>query len=329
MSSLLKTRKSNLTATSGKLSENFKQFTEWYESFCKKHGSRPEYIGKDFFDDIQNNHAEIRKVLGGIRTNTNFELKEVYSKGDEDVIFNLTNDIYSIFPNYFYESEIDDVDFLVPKLPCGMKCSKHVLQYARDKKVLHSYDNYRYDSRQSATKALEKVVEKLGQEWSKCKVRNQKLTSTITTAAKAFILLGHYGPDSDSCFYEHGSNRACKLLLASCKNSFVFLARDGDSKANEPEDSKSTLARMWGWFNPKDRVVNFCNLYADSHDLPTGNIRELCKLQSAKILGVNPKDVKLAQENITINADVYHNECENDWSFYTGDKCSPQVLLEP
>ncbi len=294
-------------------------FVSWFGDFVDTFGgSRPENYNK-WFDMVEENHVQIRRLLGGVKKHFVVKITDKVADADEDACEPMVNAITKNLPYYLSDYGMVKADLLKPMIS-GIKTSKHISYYLASRRP-----------GVKEKKEVETAIAKLGEEWAKSKTVEQEITCTITTDPKAFCLLGHYGPDNCSCFRQTAGNARHKYNLGAISNTFVVLFRSGNIVVDEPQNSKNTLARMWGFYNPKDDVLNFCNYYKD-RDLTDGNAIEALRQVCADMLEVDEKKIKRADQMIRkgVGVEVWLNSnAVQNWSFYESDKSMDYQYLNP
>jgi hypothetical protein len=302
------------------LKETWSDFEEWYYNFIAKFGGYEPANLRNWFDIVQEKHIDLREQIGGIRTHTTYELPEYQGPADAKDCEKLISRIKEIMPRYLRDSKLTEEHLLSGSMPNGMRTSKHIIRYAGSK----------YDMSLEHRSELMKIISALGEKWANAKTTSQEITVTISTSAKGFASIGHYGPDNISCFKQSGSNASNKYALGRLKNTFVVLLRESITRVHEPIDSKSTFARLWGFFNPDENVVNFCNYYPVAGFME-GNAFEACKLEAATMLGCSVEDINCEKNKIYVPSakNIYHNnkETQPNWSFFIGDKTIDTQVL--
>jgi hypothetical protein len=293
--------------------EEFDDFSAWFDSFQNTVGyshAKP-WNTEEWFNSVQDGHSEIRRTMGGISTVMKHEIEEMQKPATKENC----DDIIAKLADHIRLSDVglSKQSLLVPYTPKGMKVSKAIAQHMSD-----------YDLDSGTKKAVNALLEKLGQQWAKAKTVKGTLYSKIDTATAAFVLLGHYGVDHMSCFKVDGKNEEDKFVLAGQDNTFIFLA-SSKSDFGHYANQESILSRAWGFYDIREKTVNFCNIYVDKKFV-LSNILEACREQSAKLLKEEVGDVKMAEDMIEIDAEVFHNNKAQNWTFYTGKKPDKQVL---
>lgn len=307
------TKKRPAKKTKFQSDETFSEFNTWYSEFCDRHGhALPRMISLEaWFDLVNLSHEEIREAIGGIRSYNVFDIESGLSPASMDKCRPIIDRLNRILPNYKYYYGFDDGIFLNQYIQYGgreIKLTKHIMNYAHAMGVGYN------------EKDLNKVFADLGEQWAQAKPVKDTVHMYVSTSCRAFVLLGHYGPDNHSCFNNRGCNRTHKFNLGQSDNTFVALFRRKPCRVPDPINSDATLARMWGFYSKKQKTVNFCNYYErlraqDRFTLRA--LREACQMQAAKILGIPSGDVKLSERVIRItNNKAFHN-CSGlvNWTF--------------
>ena len=295
------------------LVEDFREFKDWYDRFLRVNVAyeiyKPPHL-PTWFDAVQDAHLEIRRHIDGMSITGKYELNDVQRPAEFSDCKPIIAVIENLLPMYLNDFYLGRHDLLLPNISRyrGVKTGKHITEYA---------DKIQLDP--DKRKQLNKALSDLGNEWAKCRVKRETVFTTLSTEAKAFMLLGHYGADDGSCFRQGGAKNSNKYNLAECENTFVFLVHK-DSNTGV-ESSSQNSARAWGFFNIKERVVNFSNLYVGKY-FSQGNAIELMRLQAASLLNANPDEVKVAKSLVdrTPGVSIHLNHGEDTSSFYVGDK---------
>jgi hypothetical protein len=322
--------KKAIESTVDRFVENYEEFEQWHNSF--ESGTRYNYCcSRTWFDHVQERHQELRKTIGGIRIHSALELKDYQRAASESSCRVTIDQIVGLLPGYLGFYGLNRRDFLVPTLPSGMRIGKHLIFYAERIAKLN----------REQIQTLNNLIARLGEHWANARTTKQTIHTTLTTSAKGFVLLGHYGPDNGSCFGQTSANVSHKYNLAERENTFVLLIKNNKGRVDEPQNSQNTIARMWGFYksNINGGTVNFCNFYARNSqydNLLNGNALEICRQQAAGILKVETKSIKHTENAISIAGTnhiphqykpIWHNStAKQNWTFYTGDHIETQFL---
>lgn len=302
-------------------SESLSEFMEYYKSFAERHGDN--HLDLDlWFARVQKYHQNIREKIGGIRHSYTIKL----SNNDKEIVFTPEEAIYNVWRSIYnlcdsesgnrYSKSMKIVDELIKDgiLPKGFESSYIIDSHSRKRKsskiILDKFNKLKLFE-------LESIVSKFGQFWTKSIIplecKDLEVDINLTTSAKAFILLGHYGPDSDSCFNSNGDNWDNKFTLGQTEDTFVILISDPQTKKN--------LARLWGWYSKEIEALHFCNIYRRGSKLMHDGVvfAILCDLYQ-KIFNKPPIRIFDA---IEVKTGIYHNEKSFDISL-----CSSMPIIK-
>lgn len=290
--------------------EDKNDFIQWHEELleCVGEGSALyELDVENWFHKVQTSKKNLRLHIGGVSLSLKLDIDEykipINSAAADGIIVKLMG----LIPDYFDTNRISLKDLYDSTFPSGIKVSTSISKYL----------NY-IRATQQITKEVNATLSRLGECWSKTKVVKQSLYAHLDTSCKAFVLLGHYGPDNDSCFRHGSGSEWNKITLAEKTNSFVFLLSENNIKDIDKEDN--ILVRMWGFITgkPNFEVINFCNYY-HAPGMLEGNAFDSCRRVSAHLLGVSPDEVICTKNAIEVsNSGVYHNKRTHqpNWSFH-------------
>jgi hypothetical protein len=298
--------------------EDFAAFDKWWKKYQQSPLCDADYIPEggveSWFSEVQSSHKAIRELIGGIYYDENIQCetyqKSATTKRAQSLIKQICGLVnidnggdYEIYDNVT-DDYIQSDDLLFPSMPNGMRTGKWLAAKAKALKL----DAYRIET-------LNDLTGKLGQEWALSKTKKQEVNCRLTTAASAFLKLGDYGPDRDSCYA--GCQSYC-WTLAMADNSFVLLLRDKSLEDKEENEHQKNLARMWGFYNEDDETLNLCNYY-NGDDVNRGNTFDICKTLAENILGCK---VECHENQIHIAASIaYHNiHGTVNWTFANAKK---------
>lgn len=297
--------------------ESYETFSKWSNSFFERYGGmRPRL--PNWFNDVQKAHEDIREIIGDVRSSTIVEVEGFQGTPDVDACKPIIDAIFNKLPYLYGDTPIRKEHLFSPTLSNGRKTGKALLQYAE------RYSKVQYPDPNIAKAFLDILnndVAKLGEQWAKVKTTDQEVVCLITTAAKAFVALGHFGPDNNSCWGQSGGNCNHKYLLGTIPDTFVCLIKTTSSRVEEPLDSKTVLGRLWGFI--RNDIVNFCNFYP-APGFCEGNALEICRGAAASILGEHPEDISVLKDKIVVPQErgIWHNHKpgQPNWSFYKKGK---------
>lgn len=302
--------------------DTWQSFSEWIVGFRKKHeGYFPSNLEK-WFNRVESSHNDLRKRIGGIRKQVFYKLSSAQNPISKKDAEPYVRDIMEIVPQYLNGYGFTEDVFLLPTIQQGthsvFKTGKHIRTYAsshvRDQRVAG-------DSKPKLAR-LDKALSELGNLWAKARTSESELEATLSTSAKSFVLLGHYGPDSDSCFRNGSDKTNHKFVLGQTPNTFAFSI----SKRHPTKPKNINVFRAFGWID--NNVVNFVNPYLLA-GFAEGDAIETMRRVSSEILN---EDVDVTEDACLIagtgeaNNGIYNNPYGR-WSFTTkGRKIGPQTL---
>jgi hypothetical protein len=286
--------------------EDFNDFTKWYKALVAVYGGYEPKNQEVWFDLVQDSHVELRRKIDGVQSIIKHDIKEFQKPLSPQVYGRFTTALDKILPGFFgYPGENARSDFATPYNFKGIKHSKIVTRYIE---LYCQFNN-------TIKKDVDKILEQLGQKWANGKTQSMTLYSRLDTTARGFAQIGHYGVDRDSCFKQNGCHNHDKYNLGGLDNTFVLLL----SECGNFDNIDNICGRMWGFYKPRNKTVNFCNLYVDK-GFSRGNAVEVCRQHSARILGVEENELTMVEDLIEIKSPVYHNTNSQNWTFYIGDK---------
>jgi hypothetical protein len=235
--------------------DSFEDFEEWYtKKFIPRNGGYTPNHRSSWIKRIDTTHEKLRKFLGGFRFERKYELKSQQQTAKKSDVESIINSILKIVPDYLeYYTYTTDV-FLLPTIPQGTHSAIRVGKHVKT----HAEQRLRSDpERAEKLKNLDKLISKLGEAWAKSRTNDIELEINLTTSPKAFTLLGHYGPDQDSCFRQGSDKTQHKYTLAQSRNTFVIVI----SKFDEKKGKIKNLARCYGFTNDAFTIFNCSNYY--------------------------------------------------------------------
>ncbi len=228
------------------------EFQKWYDNFYSiNKGLR---IYDSWFNQVEENHHDLRKFLGGINVSRKVEIDRDDDSIEYRYIKDLVENLIFAIPEYFYENPINPTAFRSPMTMIGSRKMRWttVISFWIDKKIKlgASLDK----------KAVDKILSKMGEVWAANRLKKEEIYVNIGTAAEDFVLIGHYGPDNKSCFKQGGQHQIDKYILGAAPNTFVLLL------SHEPTRSIGKIeGRLWGIANPSLNVFNVCNSYLNEN----------------------------------------------------------------
>jgi hypothetical protein len=239
------------------------EFFDWFEKFIRRNkGHHPQNMTL-WYDQVERGHRDLRKFIGGIRIDKEVCLKNQQGKATKAEVDPIIDEILKIVPgyleNYGYTRDI----FLEPVIAHGThnatKTSRHVRTYAE-----FIFKNSA--ARENSLKLIDKLLSDLGTIWGRARTVEEKLEVTLSTSPKVFTLLGHLGPDEDSCFRQGSDKTLHKYCLGQTANTFVLVI----SKFVPEKQKVKQVARAFGFVDPTFSVFSFGNYYF-KHGFTEGN----------------------------------------------------------
>jgi hypothetical protein len=274
--------------------EDANKFEEWFDNFVTDNGGG--YKPNDnWFNNVQKAHKNLREFLGGDKKTMLVDLKANQKAADEAKVKPLIEDLFKTWPSL--DSFVHDKnDLLRPIINVdgkGIKTGKAIMRWA---------DDYLIDK--DTKNKLNNIISKLGSGWAHAKSVECQLTVMLSTTAKAFCLLGHLGPDEESCFAAGGCNDDHKFVLGQTENTFVLLVK---------ENGKN-IARFWGFATPDRKIFTLSNMYLAA-GASEGSIFEAIRHFFGGLLRVDVSKIKEYNDIAKIGEGIYFNG--DTWSFTT------------
>lgn len=288
--------------------DSYNEFAEWSARFKTHHQGFFPFDLQRWWKECEKNHADVRNFLGGIRREAVYKLKSQQNAINKKEAQPIIDGLLKLCPNYLVDYGYTDDIFLIPYIQQGthqaFKTGKHFKTYAE---MRVSGD---------ALKEIDNLLAKLGELWARARVSDTELEITLSTSPKSFMLMGHYGPDSDSCFRNGSDKTDDKFVVGQTKNTFTISI----SKAR-PGKKNINVARCFGFFNDNFTIANLCNYY-NSPGFLEGDGLEVIRLLLQELW----KDqVEFHEGKVNIlygkpyhrQLGIYHNPYGN-WSFSKG-----------
>lgn len=291
---------------------SLQDFQNWLNSgFLKRNpdGWMPPSLDL-WYSTIDKNHVKIREILKNKIVQKSYQLTSIQKPIDinNEIVVKHIDRLEALDPKLLKNLGLTREDFQYPVLATGThnarKLSKVLSSYFKD---LH-YSNY------NTLAEVDKIISNLGEIWAKHKTNSCNLEITISTNAKAFTLLGHYGPDKDSCFRQGSTSPYDKYIFAQSKDTFVISV----SKPNEKKKHKrENVARALGWFDNGFHVRN----YYFAPGFQEGDFLSLLEMCFSELL--NTKVV------MNENCALLSNAEYNGWTFYQNNYGNWSFGIDP
>lgn len=235
-------------------SDDNTKFLTWFGDFIGRHeGFKPSNVSR-WFDRVEKSHTSLRALLGGTRFEKKIKIKSQQGSLNPEDVYDEVNVINQLLPGFLNYHGYDASVLLTPNINQGSHSSTRIA------KTIQTYAAKQVKDRRLTTNGLQEIetmLSKLGEKWGKARTSDIELDVTITTSAKAFALLGHYGPDIDSCFRQGSERPIQKYVLGQTDNSFVCLISQHDKVKNKDR----VVSRSFGFFTDELKIAHFCNYY--------------------------------------------------------------------
>ncbi len=289
--------------------DTFEEFEKWLGNFLERNKGYCPHNIKKWWTKVEASHTNIRQKLGGVRKEYLFDIKSQQTPASKKDVDPIADEILRLVPGYLEGYQLTRDVFLLPTITQGthsaFKLTKHIKGYADQlyKQGVLSELNY---------KGLEKPLSKLGEVWAKAKTSEIQLEATISTSAKAFVLLGHYGPDPDSCFRNGSDKTRDKFVLGQSPDTFVISI----SKKKENKDKFVNVSRCFGFLssNYSQTCLNTMNYYA-TPGFAEGDGIEVLKRIASDIL---QDEVELHENIVEVTEGYVFQNPYGRWSFSKG-----------
>lgn len=227
---------------------------------------------KYFFDKNKLVHKELIDKMGGTDIlNISMSVEDGQAKLHEDrcnhyqkLFCNLDRG-FSNVPVHYFESP------LVPTTRNDRnpaRVTKYIKKIARDL----------WGKNKDLDDQVDKILSDLGGEWKNNQSKKGEYNVTISCTPRAFVLLGHYGPDESSCFRQGSSGTLDKWVYGQSPNTSVITI---DS---ELDGERENICRILAHFNFEQGSVLIHNCYFIK-GVDIGTMYTLVQKTCEKILG--------------------------------------------
>jgi len=286
--------------------EDYDAFQQWMTEFVHKNGGIVPT--RQWFDEVQDHHQRLRQFLGGVRKDIQVDAEycattvtaSVEKRGLE-ILLKLAETgspnygnlkqfgvlsrarIYRNDDGYGFDFAVLDKNIQHGVRPSQELVTSIMKQFLQPTIQLapHRFISTTKFLSQAAverTKEQLSLISELGKLHGEVKKKGDRLTARVSTSAKAFMLLGHCGPDKNSCFGQSGGRQLDKLALGMSNETFVIVLY----KEDKP------VARAWGQVQHDGKetmVVHVCNVY--SKNIPCGVVEAALKDVAVFLTGNN------------------------------------------
>jgi hypothetical protein len=299
------------------------EFEQWFFSdFIKRNGGvYPKNI-KRWLSTLDERHERIRKVLGGDRVDMSISAQAVKMAASGPEYEEIVDELVSLFPSYLQDNQLDRNAFASPTIPRGshnaIKISKHFMSYAGRR-----LEEFPAAVAKQTIERANKCFSKLGAVWGKSSNNEVCASVTISTTPRAFALLGHYGPDQESCFRQGSDKTLDKYVVGQTPETFVATISMPSEKA--PSKHRN-VARAIGFLSPRsDYIFNTFNYYF-TPGLAEGDAIALLTKAFGQLVG-REKCVFL-ERYLAIEQGVFVNDYAR-WTFNFSDGPTDAQELSP
>lgn len=289
------------------------EFFDWLnKSFLTRHGGFFPKFQDRWYNNVEDTHKDLRELIGGVRLNKQITINSKQNPAPINQYGDLADGICKVLPEYLDFYGFDKSIFALPSIPQGnhnvIKLSKHIFNHA----------NVRYHNgllQSDDLRKIDKLISELGTVWSKNKCNSMTVDVSLSTSHKAFALLGHLGPDNNSCFNQQSDKPQHKYTLGQSKDTFVITV----SQYNKEKGKDKNLARCIGFLSYNKKVFHTSNFYF-AEGFCEGDFLEILK-EFFKSFWQD--EVTVAENVNSITNKFYQNEY-GIWSFGKGS-----IRIEP
>lgn len=281
------------------MSETYEQFSEWYSKFITKHGGYQPCFLKQWWNECNISHDNLRKILGGVRKEVDISLEAGQNKIPIEELKQVTDKLIQTVPEFFRNTGWTEETLRLPIIQDGTHNAHKV-----SKTLTASLNGLKKGTPQH--QAMQEFINTLGTLWARHRTNKIDFHVNMSTSPRAFVLLGHYDADADSCFRQNSERTNNKYMLAQTHDSFVLLLTRKNHK-----DIDRTVARLFGIFDPDKNVFHFSNYYA----MPGINEGDVIHTISTFLeLITGHKYESIEESLVTFDKSIYHNPYGR-WSF--------------
>ena len=272
------------------LVESERRFKERQRELWKKHPGATIVDG--WFKQVQESHRKLREAIGGVRLVKKIALEATQAKADKKACMPLIKQLKAEVP--YIEQQLryqglEDDDLRSATINIG---SHNVL---RTGKAIMNWANgdYSFQQDKEKQKRVNKIISDLGNHWARARSDKVEYEVNLTTAAMAFMLLGHYLVDDQSCFRNGGCNHHHKHIIASTDDTFVMLVKNAEDKV---------ISRCWGFASDNYKIFSTFNMYLGKGVLE-GNVLNAKKAFFANHFGVDVGQIFCHEDKADVRMD--------------------------
>lgn len=296
--------------------DNFEDFKTWHADFLDRHsGYSPKNINV-WWHRVESSHKKLRDFIGGIRVIKEYTLKAHQNPASPEDVYPIVDEILKLVPNYLADYGYSKDVFLRPTIEQG---SHNVIKVAKHVRIYCDSFHRNNINRHLVLAELDKKLSILGEVWAKCRTSDSKLEITLSTSPRSFALLGHYGPDADSCFRQGSDKTQHKWVVGQTADTFVVTIGQWNDKKNK----YTNVARCFGYTNKDYSVFNFANYYY-SPGFNEGDAVGIIRQLLTDLWGSDP----VFYEEKSVIYDIFHNPYGR-WTFSQYKNPIPTQELHP
>lgn len=302
--------------------EDYDAFSGWLEGFVAKNGG--VIPTKSWFDQVQETHKMIRHTLGGVRKDITVCAKDCAIEIDNRIMergakilwelaalknFNVLKSLagkrsltcdcteqeretlsYGVYRDGKTPDRELTLKFMSMFLQPKIQTAPHRFVSTTGFLSEMAYHAKPYGPQKDTARLLSE----LGKLHGEAKKKNESAVVRVSTSAKAFMLLGHCGPDRGSCFRQCGCGELDKVALGLSDNTFVVVVYKNDKP----------VTRAWGQIQytrdggQRPLVVHICNVY--NRNIPCGVAEAVLRQTAALLAGGSkvPTEVGLLKDHV-------------------------------
>lgn len=296
---------------------SIQEYNQWlHAGFFQRNGGWYPHDIAEWFNKVQDSHRDICNFLNADIICRSYNLDSLQKPIDTNVepAKSIIDRILYIAPTFCQDYKFTRSVFEYPVASIGnhdaVKVSKMLTRYAKDYGIATEY-----------IKELDKLLSSLGEIWAKSRTNQSSLNVTLSTTPKAFTLLGHYGPDNNSCFRQGSTSPYDKFIFGQSKNTFVVTV----SKFDEKKKKDKNVARAFGWF---DNNSFYIRNYYFVEGFQEGDFLAVCEKLFSELLKtpIQTYEGMCAFTNASFNNWHFYQNNYGNWCFATKPTSSSLVL---
>lgn len=282
------------------------EFKRWAfeedSSFFIKHRSKPPFNKiNPWIRRVDMAHEDVRQLLQGKKVDIEVETDKAQRPANLEENKVLIDKIMKECSDFFKVKGYNKDILQYPNIQVGdhksTKISKAISKF-------YQSDAYSFDKRD----IVQRLISLLGDMWNKYKTQKRKGIVTISTNPKGFILIGHYGPDKESCFREGSTSPNDKWVFSQTPNTVVL------TYAEQNEDGKwKNISRSMGVVNPDNKSLHLSNCYF-AKGVREGDLIDVYRVAWEKVTGSKSYYVEGRLKFCRDRDKIYANEFGR-WSF--------------